>query len=671
MECKSVVGTLTHVPYGPDGSMHYFELEDGVTFLNVKFAGGYTHAVKVGDYLNRKISLMVSITEINGFHIIPDIDKFFTLLRNDQSLLMGNAAKIKKHIGLFRQLNFKEGDPPPTEEALAKAQGMIDAHAVKIEEYYRRYGGHVWDVRVRGFVMRGNENAHPPTYARNDVSKFIEENPEQMGDFVPNYFHVQGGYSQGYCGQGNLPGNRSVTYVNYSCGTKTMIHELGHNFGLHHASTHTNGNPNAEPPIPDKIVEYGDSTSIMSSATSINGLNSVELVRLGLEMDRETTRIGETTQVLIAPIELSERDMRENEYQNVRVGSGTEPYHLSLRKSVDDGWFYSQGRKGTDTLYVHKYARDKHSIRMLADIQVGGGKTLPNGARIEYLEYENECARVNVIFNGEPAPADLPMPTGFPVPMDTVYVAPEHNGAWYDPNHNGEGFDFQIKEDKMVMYWYTYNHRHKTRRFFYAQAPITGGTGPVEFDLFTTADGTWEDPTLANREIPAGTAQLYFHDGNNGVFLYDSPSYGRGSIEIVPVALSSGHPSNGSYYQPSRNGEGFTVQVFEQLNMCVAYWYSYGPAWYGSPTYRGNSKQRWYACVGSKNDDGTYDLELMECQNNYWMQLRDDPDVEYVGTAKLTIVDDTHITFDYDINANPPSQRPVVGTGTFNLEKIF
>lgn len=677
MEYTSVVGTLTHVPYGPEGSAHYFELEDG-TFLNIKFAGGFTQAELMTDVLNRKISLNVSDVEINGFRVVPDIDKFYMLIRNDQSLLMANAAKVKKHIGVFRQITFKEGDPPLTEEALTKYQKQIDNHARIIKAYYRRYAGHVWDVEVRGYVMMGNENAHPPYYAQNDIRAFMSENPELFEDFAPNYFHVQGGYSQGYCGQGNLPGNRSVTYINYACGTKTMIHELGHNFGLHHASTHTTGNPDAEPPVPDKIVEYGDKTSVMSSTQSITGLNSVEMVRLGLEMDRETLVVNTTQQVFIAPIELSERDMREGEWQNVRVGDGAEPYHVSIRKAQENGWFYSTYRSDEATAFVHHYKRDRHSIRMLADIKEGGGKTLPTGVRIEHKGYENECARINIIFNGEPAPEDKPFPTGFPVPMDTVYVAPEHNGAWYDPKHTGEGFDFQIKEDKMVLYWYTYNHDHRTRRFFYATAPITGDTGPVKFDIFTTDGGTWDDPTQADRSVPAGTGQLYFYDGQNGVFHYDAPNYGRGSIELIPVALSSGHPSNGSYYQKSRNGEGFTVQCFDQMpspegpvDRCVAYWYSYGPKWFGSPTYYGNTCQRWYACVGAKNDEGSYDMDIFEAHTNDWMELRDDPRLTNVGNAKLSIVDDNNITFDYDINADPPGQNPVRGAGTFELVKLF
>jgi hypothetical protein len=656
MKYKSVVGILTYVAYPTELAAHYLELENG-EFLTIKFAGGYTQSLEVEDALTRKISLTVSEVEIDGFHVVPVVDKFFTILRNNDMLLMANAAKVKKHIGVFRQVPVGT-----TDESKAKSMTYVARHVKTIQDYYRRYGGHVWDVEVRGYVMEGEANAHPPYYAKSDTDNYMATH--DMEGFEPNYFHIWGGTSGGYCGQGNLPGNRSVTYMNSACGTKTMIHELGHNFGLHHASTFRAGNPDAEPPTADKIVEYGDTSSIMGMGSSVVGINSVDAVRLGLEEDREVKVVTETQQVFVAPFELSERDLRENEYANVRIEKGTTPYHVTLRKVK--GAHYGNNRRSEDTLYVYEYARDKHSILILGTMKVGSSKTLPNGAVVKYLEYADETARVNIIYNSsDVTPQDIPMLTGFQVPMGTVTVEPKHSGSWFNRDNNGEGFDIHVKEDRTVLYWYTYNHKQTSRRFYYAVCPTTE-TGPIEFDILTTEDGTWEDPTLAE-SITVGKGELFFYDGNNGVFSYDLNDLGRGSIELVPVALSTDHPSNGSYYQPSRSGEGFTIQFYDHLNLCVAYWYSYGPTVRGSyGGYSGNMKQRWYACVGAKNADGTYTLDVSEALDNVWMGLRDEPGVNSVGSATVTIVDDNNIKFDYGINADRVS-----GTGTYNLTKLF
>jgi hypothetical protein len=640
MEHKSFVGVLTFVPYGPDGAKHYFELESG-EFLNVKFEDGLDFSEVP---LNRKIALCMSEKPIVGYHIVCSHDKFFTLLSDPRRVMAASAGLIKKHIGIFRQVPLDT-----TDEDLGHAENLAKGWAQSVQTFYRRYARHVWDVQVRGYAMRGEQSYYPPTYASTDIKNFMAEH--DMEGFVPNYFHVVStSGAKGMCGQGNLPGNRSVTY-GLGCGTDTMCHELGHNFGLHHASTYEAG---ADP----ETVEYGDRSSVMGAGNGRGGFNSVDLVRLGLEDEREILEVTDTRQVIISPIELPPHGMHDVEHQDIRIIKNKFPVHLSLRKKR--GSFYSFSGSAEETLFVHEYASDLHSIRHLKDLLPGQSKNLSNGTRVEYLEYANEMARVNIYYNpSDPKPEDIPMPVGFPPGPPSVSVGPEHTGAWYNPDFNGEGFDIQVRQNKLVLYWYTYNHKQKQRRFYHANVPLKDG--PIEFDIMTTDLGTWTDPTKY-QIAKAGTGQLYFLDGANGIFNFNLDELGRGSIEIVPVALSTGNASDGIYYQPSRNGEGFTIEFFDQLNSCVAFWYSYGP----KDGTRPNSRQRWYICQGDKNDDGTYDLTVRETPDNMWMGLREDPGAVDVGNAKVMIIDGDHITFDYDI-----ATETVVGSGTFNLERLF
>ena len=643
---QSVIGKLTSVPHGgPDGSIGYFFEKEDETFLTVKFVGGFADARTVP--LNEKIALCMSVVEIDGFHVVCTHKPFYTVIAQPMMLEASNG-KIKKHIGIFRQLPLTT-----TEEARAKQLVRTQEQAKSVQEFYRYYGNKVWDVEVRGYVMLGESSAHPPYYARSDVTKYMNEH--DMEGFEPNYFHVNGGYSEGYCGQGNKPGNRSVTYINYVCGVKTMIHELGHNLNLHHASTFDGV---------DKLVEYGDKTSVMGSAQSVSGFNSVNVIQLGFEDEREIKHITETQQILICPIELTKHGMHENEYQNVIFKSGTKTFHVSIRK-IKGGQYYS-GESDESMLYIHESTRDTHSIRYPSLRYPGPNvrRTLPGGVVVEYLEYANETARVNIIFSGDSKPDDIPMPVGFPAALPSVSIGPEHNGAWYDKDYTGEGLDLHVKDDKMVLYWYTYNVKQRSRRFYFAACSLTDGLN--EFDIMTTEDGTWADPTLYTPKT-VGKGQLYFFDGTRGVFNWNTDEHGRGSMEVTPVALSN-HPSTGSYYQPSRDGEGFTIQFFDHLDSVTAFWYSYGPIERGTGynNYKGNMKQRWYVCSGKKTDDGSYDLKVYEATDNMWMHLRDEPNVHEVGTAKIVVNDVDNITFDYDINADN-----VTGKGTYELIRLF
>lgn len=551
---------------------------------------------------------------------------------------------IKKHIGLFRQMPLNTSD-----ESIAKQLIRTKKDAADIQYFYRYYTRHIWDVRCEGYVMRGEENTHPPIYAQNDIRKYIAEH--DMKGFEPNYFQVHGGYSSGYCGQGNRPGNRCVTYLTFGCGPKTKVHEPGHNFNLHHASTLSGSD----------LKEYGDTTSIMGSGTRVAGFNSVDMLNLDLPSDREIKRVTKTEQILICPIEMPKHGMHENEYQHIIIGSGREPYNLSLRKGK--GVEYPCGERYEDKLYVHQDKKDEHSIRILGDIRPGGSKQIKSSIKVTYHEYKNETARVSIIFGDDPLPADIPMPEGFPKNIPSVVLEPKHSGAWFDPERNGQGFDIHIKEDRMVFYWYTFNYKQNSRRFYTATCSV--GEGLEEFDIYTTEDGTWIDPTLHTTK-KVGRGQLYFFDDTHGVFNFDTEEHGRGSVEIVPVALATDNLNNGSYYQKSRNGEGFTIQFFDDI--CVVYWYSYGPKMFGSAygNYTGNMTQRWYVCSGTKDSEGTYNLTVYEPIDGRWMKLQEDSNVHKVGSVKLIVIDNNNIKFNYDIDADRLS-----GIGSFDLKKLF
>jgi hypothetical protein len=299
-------------------------------------------------------------------------------------------------------------------------------------------------------------------------------------------------------------------------------------------------------------------------------------------------------------------------------------------------------------------------MRELPDMQPGDTKKLIDGTMIEYLEYANETARVNIYYNkNDPRPEDIPMPEGFPSVMSTAPPSSKYNGLWWNKDFDGEGFDIHIDDDAAVVYWFTYNQENTARRFYIGNCPLDGNT--LDFDIFTTENGTWGNPNQ-HESVLAGKGQLYFLDAEHAIFNYNTEEHGRGSVELTPLVMSPNHPSNGVYYQPSRNGEGVSIQFFSHLKSCVMYLYSYGPKKNNKP----NTEQRWYACHGTDNEDGTYDIKLYEAVDNTWMGFRDAPNVNPVGTGKLTAISPNALDFEYNIAADG-----VNGSVGLSLKRLF
>ena len=531
------------------------------------------------------------------------------------ALLAFNAYALEpKHIGIFRQIS-----PNATIETEARALILAQDRARQVQDYYRYFARHEWDIQARGYVMRSNCNPHPPNYCQ-DGTRTVD-----TGDFNPNYWHVLGGYSSSWCGQAVQGGYRSV---NYNCSYSTTDHEIGHNLSIHHGGLSDGENES----------EFGDSTTIMGSS-GFSGLISPNIIKLGL--DRELKIIDKTQQFFMAPTEISIHGLRENEHQNILIAkTGFHNYSISIRKVR--GHPYPEPVETENNLYVHEIGSDGKTKRLLPDMLPTDTKILPNGVTVEYLQYSQETARVNIIFD-DTVPADIAMPEVFPV-VD-LGITLNHNGAWYDADFNGQGLSIHVKESLVGVYWYTYDNGF---RFYYGVCNID--ECQQGFDLYTTSGGSFSDPTTF-KNIWSGVARINFTEDGHGVFNYLTDKYGRGSIEITPIALSV-EPINGAWYQPDRNGSGLSLQLID--GTMAAYWY----------TYDTNHKQRWFLCIGSKVD-ASYEMTIYETSGGRWMRF-DDVDLNVVGTATLTIVGDNHIDFEYNLDADG-----INGNGVFNWVRLF
>jgi hypothetical protein len=554
----------------------------------------------------------------------------------------GPPGVERKHIALFRKLSVSAG-----EEEEAKELRRVQEKAQQLESFWKRFARHKWDVKVVGRTLRTDCIPDAPYFCKTvmrDAAKEIDEE-----GFDANYFHMWSTHQIGdnWCGHADLYGDAGVTYGG-RCDIKSTIHEIGHNFGLHHANKDVREGAD---------IEYGDHSCIMGSGRNNTGLNSPHVLFLGLASERETTVLEKSAQVLLCPAELPEHAMHESESKHVIVkpGGGHADTYVSLRKGKGFPFLPTIDEK---TVYLHTMDRAGKSA-LLGTVKPGETASLPGRVGLSYHEYDGETARITFDFRDGTNVDDLTVSNDFPTVAPAVDLGPQHSGLWYDPDFNGQGFDINVRNGKMSLIWYTFNEKNDSRRFYIGTSDLSGGA--EEFDLYTTDNGTFDNPSQAET-ILAGRAQLYFLDDSRAVFNFNMLEHGRGSIEITSLAASNS-PNSGLWFQPSREKEGFGVQFFDHLNSCIAYWYTYG----SGRTARGvaSNKQRWFMCSGKKEGD-EYNLTVYQVTGGSWLSF-DPIDLGEVGTARLKVLDESHI----DINYTVDTPDSIKGSGKYSLQRLL
>lgn len=113
------------------------------------------------------------------------------------------------------------------------------------------------------------------------------------------------------------------------------------------------------------------------------------------------------------------------------------------------------------------------------------------------------------------------------------------SGSWYDPTHDGEGFNLEMLEDnRALVYWFSYD-KEGNRRWFFGVGENRGGK--LVFDEMQTSKGGIFGPDFDPDTVefpPWGTLELDL-DCNEGTATYNSTEEGFGSGVLNVVRLTT------------------------------------------------------------------------------------------------------------------------------------
>jgi hypothetical protein len=223
------------------------------------------------------------------------------------------------------------------------------------------------------------------------------------------------------------------------------------------------------------------------------------------------------------------------------------------------------------------------------------------------------------------------------VPMEQ-----HHTAIWFNPERSGEGWVIEVLDPtRAVLTWYTYDDNGRPR-WMYGVGEKAQDSDEIVFDELFAPFGPRFDDYDANqlKQPVVGSARLRFEDCFNAALQVDAFGY-RAQIPIQKLAVTMGADcgpihgvpgdafdhrvtQSGSWYQTSRNGEGFQVQ-WTVRNEALLTWYTYDRS--GQP----------YWVVGVGRLDGTTIVfpELHSAHGARFGEAFDPDDVQLVPWGEL------------------------------------
>jgi len=258
-------------------------------------------------------------------------------------------------------------------------------------------------LKIRGEVLGTIQIPTPTSCNYMLVSQQVDEQLTAQGVSLARFdsvaYSIPNMVGCTWLGIGYMPGNR--TWIK-GCNGSVLAHELGHNFGFHHAASFL---PTGQ------MVEYGDGSDIMGAGTRPKGHNAPHKIQAGWLPDSVLAEVGETSTLDFAPLHTDPAAAAANSQilaAKIRIPASQDQFWLSYRRSA-----------GIDSIvapdYTPKLAIHTHSAPgvgrftfLYASLAAGQSWTAPGGGlRIEVLSLNANSLKARVTYNCTPTPPFL------------------------------------------------------------------------------------------------------------------------------------------------------------------------------------------------------------------------------------------------------------------------
>jgi hypothetical protein len=196
----------------------------------------------------------------------------------------------------------------------------------------------------------------------------------------------------GWAGLGTIGGNPSRAWVAACDLDDVYAHELGHNLGMHHASTDTNNDDVSD-------CEYCDDSDFMGYAgTGLRTLNSPHKEELGWQPAGKVQVVASNSVLQVAPLEKVPTDTPYPQTLKITKPGTSEYYYFSYRRML--GYDVNLPASYADRTSVHHYAGSgavqTFLVKTLSD---NGSFTDPSsGLTVVQLSHNTDFATLNISY---------------------------------------------------------------------------------------------------------------------------------------------------------------------------------------------------------------------------------------------------------------------------------
>jgi len=223
---------------------------------------------------------------------------------------------------------------------------------------------------------------------------------------------------------------------------------------------------------------------------------------------------------------------------------------------------------------------------------------------------------------------------------DPFTLEPGIAAAWFDPDHEGEGFIIEILDGgRAVLYWFTYDDQGN-QDWYLAVGEVRGNR--LLFPELLRFDGGEFGPDFDPAKVTSqvvGSARFLWSGCDTGSMDWHIGNrHGRQRLvrltrimgldcgPAVGAPITEQAVLSGAWFDPTHNGEGFTVEVLFS-GTPVVYWFSFGPG----------GRRRWYFGLGSVQDGKLVFDQLQTTRGGVFGDGFDPAAVEYLPWGSLVL----------------------------------